>query len=140
MGFNRTLVSKDGTLPHPMRAGDGLLANFKVKAYAAETDANISLSELAGGLIIQGTTLTSDVTYTLPLASAIAAAVGFDAMDIGDSYSFIVTNSQVGAFDVVIAVNTGITAVGANNTLSVPPQSSRVFTLVKTAAATFDLY
>lgn len=138
MGFIRALVSDDGRIPQPLRSGDGLMSNFNVTAFAAETDADITMAQLGGGHLLQGVTLTSDVTYTLPLAATIAAA--WDAMDIGDSYSFVVTNSQVGAFDVVIAVNTGITAIGANNTLSVPPQSSRVFTLTKTAAATFNLY
>lgn len=138
MGFTRVLISGDSKMPHPMRAGDGLVSNFRIKAYAAEADATLTVTDVAGGLIFQGTTLTSDVVYTLPTAALLAAA--FPEMDIGDAYSFIVTNSQVGAFDVVIAVGTDITAVGANNTLSVPPQSSRVFTLVKTAAATFDLY
>lgn len=140
MGFNRALVSPDAKMPQPMRAGDGLLANFKVKAYAAEVDANISLSELAGGLIIQGTTLTSAVTYTLPTAAAILAAVGFSSMDVGDSYSFVVTNAQAAAFLVTIAVNTGITAVGANNSLSVVAQSSRVFTLTKTSSTAMTLH
>lgn len=138
MGFTRVLISGDSKMPHPMRAGDGLVSNFRIKAYAAEADATLTVTDVAGGLIFQGTTLTSDVVYTLPTAALLAAA--FPEMDIGDAYSFVVTNSQVGAFDVVIAVGVGITAVGANNTLSVPPQSSRVFTLVKTAAATFDLY
>lgn len=136
--FGRVGFSDDGKLPQPLRAGDGLVSNFRIKAFAAEADATLTIDEIGGGLIFQGTTLTSDVVYTLPTAAIIAAA--FDTMDIGDAYSFIVTNSQVGAFDVVIAVGAGITAVGANNTLSVPPQSSRFFTLVKTAAATFDLY
>ena len=61
-------------------------------------------------------------------------------MDDSDAYSFVVVNSQVGAFDVVIAVGAGITKAGANNSLSVPPQSSRIFTLVKTSDDAFDLY
>ena len=140
MGFNRVLLSPDSRMPQPMRAGAGLLANFLPTAWAAETDEDITLSEMSGGLLVQGTTLTSDVTYTLPTAADIAAAPGFDAMDIGDAFSFVVKNSQAGAFDVVIAVGAGITAVGANNTLSVPPQGELTFTLVKTAAATFNLY
>lgn len=141
MGFNRVLLSPDGKLPQPMRAGIGLLANFAIDNRAAETDENLSIENVSGGLIQQGTTLTSDVVYTLPTAANIlAAGTGFDTMDIGDAYSFMVTNAQAGAFDVVIAVGAGITAIGANNTLSVPPQSTRTFTLVKTAAATFDLY
>ena len=140
MGFNRTMISPDGRMPQPMRSGAGLLANFLPKVFAAEADATLTVSEISGGLVHQGTTLTSDVVYTLPTAALIAAATGFDAMDIGDAFSFVVTNSQVGAFDVVIAVGVGITAVGANNTLSTPPQSSRIYTLIKTDAATFDLY
>lgn len=138
MGFNRTLVSGSGKLAQPMRAGAGLIANFAVKAFAAETDANLTVGDVAGGLIHQGTTLTSDVVYTLPTAASIIAA--FSDMDIGDAYSFVVNNSQVGAFDVEIAVNTGITKVGTNNTLSVPPQSSRVFTLVKDSGTALSLY
>ena len=138
--FKRWLVSKDGNVGRPTRVGDGLLAHLKAKVYAAEDDATITVAELAGGLILQGTTLTSDVTYTLPTAALILAAKDADAMDIGDTMSFVVTNSQEGAFDVVIAVGTGITAVGANNSLSVPPQCSRIFTLEKSAAATMNLY
>lgn len=138
MGFIRTLVSPDGKLPQPLRAGDGMLANFSVDIRAAETDETLTLGNIAGGLLIQGTTLTSDVVYTLPTAAIVVAA--FDTMDVGDAFSFLVKNSQVGAFDVVIAVGAGITAVGANNTLSTPPQATNVFTLVKTAAATFNLY
>lgn len=137
--FVRPLV-REGGMTRPMNAGDGLAANVNPKAYAAEADATITVAELSGGLIHQGTTLTSDVVYTLPTAALLAAGEGFDDMNVGDAFSFIVTNSQVGAFDVVIAVGVGITAIGANNTLSTPPQSSRIYTLVKTAAATFDLY
>ena len=138
--FKRVLTSKDGRMQQPSRAGDGLLAHLKAHMYEAEADATITVAQLAGGLIFQGTTLTSDVTYTLPTAALILAAKDADAMDVGDTISFVVTNSQVGAFDVVIAVGTGITAKGANNTLSVPPQSSRIFTLVKTSATAMDLY
>lgn len=136
--FLRPMASPSGKLPQPMRAGFGLLANFGIDNRAAETDETLTLADLGGGLIHQGVTLTSDVVYTLPTAVDIAAA--FDTMDIGDAFSFVVNNSQVGAFDVEIAVGAGITAVGANNTVSTPPQSSRIYTLVKTAAAAFDLY
>ena len=137
MPFNRRMV-REGALARPSNVGDGLDANFNIKNFAAQVDATLLLSELDGGLIFQGTTLTSDVVYTLPTAAAIAIA--FADMDIGDAWSFMVKNSQVGAFDVVIAVGVGITAVGANNTLSTPPQSTNVYTLVKTAAATFNLF
>ena len=139
MSFHRYKFEQNSDrMPQLSRAGLGLAANFGVKVFAAEADADLSIGELAGGLIHQGTTLTSDVVYDLPTAAVIAAA--FEGMDVGDAYSFVVTNSQAAAFDVVIAVAAGITAVGANNTLAVPPQSSRIFTLVKSAAATFNLY
>lgn len=140
MSFNRALVSPDGRLPQPMRAGAGMLANFLAKTFAAEADATLTVGDISGGMVHQGTTLSSDVIYTLPTATLIQAANNFSAMDIGDAWSFVVTNSQAGAFDVVIAVGAGITKVGANNTLSVPPQSSRIFTLIKTGTNTFDLY
>ncbi len=135
--FTRTLV-REGGMIRPANAGDGIAANSVMSLYNAEADATLDVSELSGGHIFQGLTLTSDVVYTLPTAALIAAA--FADMNIGDAYSFMVTNSQAAAFDVVIAVGVGITALGTNNSLSVPPQGMRTFTLVKTAAATFDLY
>ena len=138
MGFKRVLLSGDGRIPQPMRAGDGLLANFVPTNFNAEADATLTVSQLAGGLIQQGLTLTSAVVYTLPTAALIAAA--FPEMDIGDAYSIEVVNAQAAAFDTTLAVGVGITAIGTNNALSVAPKSSRIFTLVKTAAATFDLY
>lgn len=129
---------KTNRMPQLSRAGIGLVSNFGIDNRAAETDETLTVGQISGGLVHQGTTLTSDVIYTLPTAALLAAS--YTGMDIGDAYSFVVNNTQAGAFDVVIAVGAGITAVGANNTLSVPPQSSRIFSLVKTAAATFDLY
>lgn len=138
MGFIRTDVAGVGRLPHTLRAGDGYVANVLPKVYAAETDETITITELSGGHIIQGTTLTSDVVYTLPTSVIIEAE--WPEMDVGDAYSFYVGNAQAGLFDVVIAVGAGTTAVGANNSLSVPPQASRMFVLVKTSATTHDLY
>jgi len=137
--FHRVKIEqKTNRMPQLSRAGVGLTANFAINNRAAETDQTLTVGHVSGGLIHQGTTLTSDVIYTLPTAALLAAA--YTGMDVGDAYSFVVNNSQVGAFDVTIAVGVGITKVGANNTLSVPPQSSRIFTLVKTAAATFNLF
>ena len=138
MGFKRALVSDTAKLPQPIRAGDGFVSNVGIKVFAAEADATLLTAEIAGGLVLQGTTLTSDVVYTLPTAALVLAE--FESMDIGDAFSFFVTNSQAGAFDVVIAVGTDITAIGANNSLSVPPQTTRLFTLIKTSATTMDLY
>jgi len=138
MGFHRTLVRKSGNIPEPMRKGDGLSANFLPTNFNAEADATLTVAQVSGGAILQGLTLTSDCTYTLPTAALLAAA--FPDMDIGDSFSFYVGNNQAAAYDVIIAVGTGITAIGTNNNLTVGPQAGKIFTLVKTAAATFDLY
>lgn len=138
MGFIRVPVDNGSRLPAPMRAGDGFAANVAPVAFAAETDETVTIAELSGGSLVQGTTLTSDVVYTLPTSVIIEAE--WPEMDVGDSFVFFVTNSQVGAFDVVIAVGAGTTKVGANNTLSVPPQSSRLFTIVKLSATTHNLY
>ena len=138
MGFNRTQVDDGSRLAAPSRAGVGLLANFIPTNFNAETDETITIAQLGGGAILQGLTLTSDVVYTLPTATIVAAE--YPEMDIGDAYSFYVANNQAAAFDVVMAVGAGMTAIGTNNNLTVAPQSSKLFTLVKTAAATFDLY
>ena len=140
MPFNRNLVSEDGRLPHYTMGGDGMCAHIKPKNYNTETDEDITVNELGGGSILQGLTLTSDVTYTLPTAASIQAENGFDKMEVGDSFSFYVGNNQAANFDVIIAVNTGITAIGTNNNLTVGPQAGKIFTIVKTGDDTFDLY
>lgn len=138
MPFIRTLVSADGKLPQPLRQGDGWVANLAPVNFNTQSDETLTVAEIGGGAILQGLTLTSDVSYTLPTAALIVAE--WPEMDVGDAFSFYVANNQAAAFDVIIVVGTGITAVGTNNNLTVAPQASKMFTLVKTAAATFDLY
>ena len=136
--FMRALVSPSGRMPAPLRGGDGWVANVGPVNFNAEADATLTVNQLAGGCILQGLTLTSDVTYTLPTAALLLAA--WPEMDVGDAFSFYVGNNQAANFDVIIAVGAGITKVGTNNNLTVGPQAGKMFTLVKTAAATMDLY
>lgn len=138
MGFVRTDVDQGGRLAAPMRAGVGFLANVSPTNFNTESDETLTVAQIGGGAILQGLTLTSDVTYDLPTAALIVDE--WPEMDVGDAYTFYVANNQAAAFDVIIAVGVGITAVGTNNNLSVAPQSGKMFTLVKTAAATYDLY
>lgn len=138
MGFKRVLVEGEGKLPTILRAGDGYVANVVPKIYEAETDETITMTELSGGHIVQGTTLTSNVTYTLPTSALIEAE--WPEMDVGDSYSFYVGNTQGAAFNVFIAVGAGTTKRGAGNSLSVNPNSSKMFVLVKTSNTTHDIY
>jgi len=141
MGFGRIEFDANGNRqPRPSRGGDGLMANLAPHSRVAETDETLSVANIDGGLVQQNTTLTSNVTYTLPTAALILAENSYAVMDVGDSYSFFVTNAQASAFDVILAVGVGITAIGANNSLQVGPRTSRVFTLVRTGVATFDLY
>lgn len=138
MSFVRAKLTDGGRLESIARAGVGFLANVTPTAFAAETDETLTVAEIGGGLLIQGTTLTSDVTYTLPTAALIVAE--WPEMDVGDAYTFYVGNAQAGAFDVILAVGAGITLIGANNSAATPPQASRMYTLVKSGAATYDLY
>jgi len=141
MGFNRLEVDANGNRQlRPSRGGDGLYANIAPHSRVAETDETLTVANIDGGLVQQNTDLTSDVTYTLPTAALILAQAGYAAMDVGDAFSFFVTNAQPEAFDVILAVGTGITAIGAGNDLEVAPKCSKLFTLVRTGAATFDLY
>lgn len=138
MGFNRVLVSKAGILPLPSRAGVGFISNVLPKNFNTESDETITMSELSGGSILQGLTLTSDVVYDLPTSVEVEAE--WPEMDLGDAYTFYVGNNQAAAFDVVIAVGAGMTAIGTNNNLSIAPQSGKMFTIVKTSNTTHDLY
>ena len=138
MGFRRVLLSGSGTLPQPLRSGDGFVANVLPKNFNTETDGTITTTELGGGMILQGLTLTSDVTYTLPTAVLIVAE--WEEMDVGDAFTFYVGNNQAAAFDVIIEEGVGGTVIGTNNNLTVAPQSGKMFTIIKTAATTYDLY
>lgn len=135
--FRNNLIGPD-RLPQQSRAGDGLQANFLPVRKSTDASVTLTLDDVNRGLIQQDLTLTAARTWTLPTAAILAAA--WTNMDIGDTYSFVVTNGQAAAFKIIIAVGTGITAIGTNNSLSTPPECSRFFTLKKTAAATFDLY
>ena len=133
--FNRTMVSPDARLPQPLRAGDGFIANVAVTENPAEADLVVTTAALGGGFITQTTVLTSDVNFTIPIGTLIDAE--FPTMDVGDSFLFNVTSAQSGAFDVVVVVGAGVTLKGLG---TVAPQSSRMFALVKTGVALYDLF
>ena len=138
MGFHRVHADEGGRLGQPSRAGLGFTANVAPTNFNTQTDETLTVAQIGGGAILQGLTLTSDVTYTLPTAALVVAE--WPEMDVGDAYTFYVANNQAAAFDVIIEVGAGMTAIGTNNNLNVAPQASKMFTLVKTAAATFDLF
>lgn len=138
MGFLRASVSADGKLKQPLRAGDGFISNVSPTNFNTETDETITTAQLSGGSIVQGLTLTSDVIYTLPTSVLIEAE--WPEMDVGDAYTFYVANNQAAAFDVVIAIGVGMTAIGTNNNLTIAPQAGKMFTIVKTSTTTHNLF
>lgn len=138
MGFHRVHAVEEGKIGQPSRAGLGWTANVAPTNFNTETDETITVAQLGGGAILQGLTLTSDVVYTLPTSVLIEAE--WPEMDVGDAYSFYVANNQAAAFDVVMALGVGMTVIGTNNNLSVAPQTSKMFTIVKTSNTTHDLY
>lgn len=140
--FVRPNVSSSGKLVQPMRPGDGLLANFVPTLNAADAAKVLTPAEICGGMVVQSTTLTADRAFTLPTGAALDAVLGdVQGMEVGDSYSFIVSNAQAGAFDVVVTMPaSGITFAGANQSGDVNPETQRMVTLVKTADDTFSCY
>lgn len=139
--FKRHMV-REGGMIRPSAAGDGLAANFNVALIESNANLTLTVPQVLGGLILAALTLTANRTYTLPTAVALAAAM--PDMNTGDAYSFVVTNGQAAANDIIIGAGVGITVKGTNNYLSASPKASTVMTLVMTddtaGAETFDLY
>ena len=135
MGFQRPLTSATGKLLQPLQPGDGFLANVKVHAKSDDAAATLTVQQVAGGFIHQAGTLTAGRILTTPTAALLAA--GLPEMEIGDSFAFLVTNGNAGAFAITLAGGADVTLVGSG---AVPQFGSRIFVLVKTAAEEFDLY
>ena len=131
-GFVRGLVAGGNDVARAMNVGDGYLANPRAASMAADAASTITVDDIAGGLILRSG-MTADRIDTSPTATLIAAA--FPNMDIGDSFTFKISN-QVAGFQTTIAGGTGVTASG---NLVVLEATMHEFVLTKTGAATFDL-
>ena len=85
-------------------------------------------------------------TVTLSKEQKTLCEQRFRKEDVEDKIEILLKDYRdlEGTFDAIIAVGVGITAIGANNTLATPPQTSRIYTLVMTddtdGAETYDLY
>ena len=88
MGFLRTLVGNAASLLRPLRQGDGILANISVVEVTTDTNQTLSIEQIAGGAI-NYTGFTAGRNLTTPTAAQILAA--YPDMDIGDSFSFLVS-------------------------------------------------
>lgn len=109
-------------------------------AVAADT-ATLTPAQITNGILVG--TPTAAAAYTLPLAADLAAVLptGF-AVD--DGYEFSVINvATTATFDITMTTNTGWTLVGSmvvDANEAAQQDSSGIFRVRKTAAATFTLY
>ncbi len=137
MGFLRVSASADGKLKQPLRAGAGFIANVIPTRFSDETDATLTIAQISGGSIIQGSTLTSEVIYTTPTAVEIIAE--WPEMDIGDSYTFYAGSHQGAAFDMVIISGVGIDVPGPGAEIRIGPKAGMMITLTKLSATTMQM-
>lgn len=128
--FVRPMVYEKGTA-RAARVGDGLLSHFARNVNASAGAQTISVPQILGGLAVF-TGAAGGVTYTTDTAANILAAL--PDMDIGDTFSFILSNTA--AQVATIAGGTGVTASG-NLTVNA---TFRIFVLEKTSSTTMNLY
>jgi hypothetical protein len=128
MGFLRNQVSSAAALVRPARAGDGLLAHVKVEVVSADANATLTIPQISAGAI-NYTGFSAGRNLTTPTAAAILAA--FPDMDIGDTYSFIVSIQD--AFAGTWVAGTGVTLAGR---ATVPASGWSMVVIEKTSATT----
>ena len=129
--FIRPCVYDKG-MERKARAGEGFMANPVITTNASAGNQTVTAAAIMGG-VARFTGAAGAVTYTMDTGANLAAAM--PDMDIGDSYVFSIVNTAAQA--ATIAGSTGVTAIAGILTLNA---ASGLFALVKTAAATFDLY
>ena len=134
MLFKRNLLSsmQNSGLREPSRAGSGFQGNISPAVVATDAAMTMTVAEMAGGMV-QYSSLSAGRVVTTPTAALILAAA--TDMDIGDSFSFIV--SAVAAFAVTWGAGVGVTLAGRATT---PASSWSIVTVVKTSATTVTWY
>lgn len=130
--FVRALVSDKGSLPRPMRAGDGLLGNLQKTEKTTDANHTITVAEMSTGLLYYSA-LSAGRTVTTPTAALILAAA--TEMDIGDSFSLIVSIQD--AFAITWAAGTGVTLTGRATT---PASSFSIIVVTKLSATTVEWF
>lgn len=128
MGFLRVQVSNASNTLRPSRQGDGITAAISVEEVTADANATLTVAQISKGAILY-TGFSAGRTLTTPTAALILAA--FPSMDIGDSYSFIVSIQD--AFAGTWVAGTGVTLGGRATT---PASSFSWVVLEKTSATT----
>lgn len=127
MGFLRTMVGNAANLMRPLRQGDGLLCNVQMNNIATDANLTLTVAQIAGGAV-RFSSFSAGRNVTTPTAALILAA--FPDMDIGDTYSFIV--SVTPAFAATWVAGTGVTLAGRATT----PASSWSWIVVEKTSAT----
>lgn len=127
MGFLRTLVGNAASLLRPLRQGDGILANVYVTEVGADSNQTLTMEQISGGAI-NYTGFTAGRNLTTPPATDFLAA--FPDMDIGDSYSFLVSIQD--GFAGTWVAGAGVTLAGRATT----PASSWSWVVVNKTSAT----
>jgi len=131
MSFKRAVVSETG-LNRNARAGDGTLMHLRRTNQSTDSNQTISVAAILGGLYSRSGTNTNRTDTTETAANILAA---MPEMDIGDTYTFMVSNAT--ANTMVVAGGTNVTASG---NLAVPTLQSKFFVLEKTSATAMTLY
>jgi hypothetical protein len=149
MTMSRNLVNQ--SIVHPdVKALLGLVLDSapygkQVAPAAKTTSTTLTAAELLTGLITGNQGAAGAATYTLPLGTAIEAALLalVPNLEVNDSFDFSVVNiSAVGAETITLAANTGVTVVGDVTlaAVAVGDTSSGIFRLRRTAANTYVVY
>lgn len=126
--FNRVQSTSLSGLPQIGRAGQGFLSNISIVTKTTDANHTITVAEMAGGMIYYDS-LSAGRTVTTPTAALMLAAA--PDMDIGDSFSFVVSIQD--AFAITWAAGTGVTLVGRATT---PASSWSLITVTKLSATT----
>jgi len=127
--FKRACVYDKG-LERAGRPGDGFYANPIVDTVATAGNLTIALAAILGG-VAMFTGAAGAVAYTTPTAAELIAAM--PEMDIGDSYTFVISNTAAQA--ATVTGGTDVTVSG----IPVVNARSAICVLTKTSGTTMDL-
>lgn len=130
--FLRPLVSDKGSLPRPMRAGDGFLGSLQKTEKTTDANHTVTVAEMSTGLLYYSA-LSAGRTVTTPTAALILAAA--PDMDIGDSFSLVVSIQD--AFAITWAAGTGVTLTGRATT---PASSFSIIVVTKLSSTTVEWF
>lgn len=105
----------------------------------ATTTATLTVAQVMGKILV-GTAGTSAVTYTLPTAALLDAAMGTDKK-VGTTFDLTIINLGTSSGVITVAAGTGITLVGmATLPITTAAGSSGTWRFLKTATGAWTAY